>query len=132
MLAQLLCERRAELEADLLQTYGLMLDEAMGGAYPATLVASLVYQMPQDCRWRVSYDKDAAWTLDRQLQAGILNNLRALIWGLSDKDERGPEPEPVGPSWATRRANPMMAMTITELMEQLSRPRRGASDGGRK
>lgn len=112
-----------------MQTYGMSLYEAMGGAYPAPLVASLVRQMPQGCRWRVSYDPDAAWTLEAQLLAGILNNLRGMIWGLSDKDERGPEPEPVGPSWMRDRKPRGMAMTAAELMEKLGKARRAVDDG---
>lgn len=125
-LAQLICERPDELRADLMETYGINLDEAMEGAYTAPFVASLAMQLPQDCRWRVSYDSDAWWTGDRVLAANLVNNLRGLIWGMSDRRRRGPEPKPIGPSWmrGNRKAQ-ALAMTSAELMERLGRPRHG-------
>ena len=104
----------------------MRLDEAMEGRFPAPLVASLAWQLPQDCRWRVSYERDAWWTGDRQLMAALVNSLRGLIWGLSDRDGRGPEPEPIGPSWVTGQRSRGMAMPADELMERLSSRRRGA------
>ena len=54
-----------------MQTYGVCIDHAMDGGYPAPFVAALADQLPQSCRWRVSYDMDAWWDGDRMLQAVI-------------------------------------------------------------
>lgn len=130
LLAQLICERPDELRADLMETYGIVLDEAMEGRYGATFVASLTSQLPSSCRWRVSYDRDSWWDAERMLLASLVNNLRGLIWGMSDRSARGPEPTPVGPSWATGvRQRGGMAMAAGDLMRALSLPRRGAPDG---
>lgn len=121
-----------------METYGICLDEAMDGGYSAPFVASLCMCMPQDCRWRVSYDKDMWWTGDRMLQAALVNALNGLIWGLSDKDKRGPEPKPIGPSWAIDKGRkvPAKAMRRDELLEILARPRvqvgSGVTHGGRR
>ena len=130
LLAQLICERPDELRADLMETYGICMDEAMEGRYTAAFVASLCEQLPPSCRWRVSYEPDAWWDGDRVLMANILNNLRGLIWGMSDKRRRGPEPKPVGPSWMRgQRKMGAVAMGAEELMRVLARPRKGGDDG---
>lgn len=105
----------------------MYLDGAMGGAYPAPFVAALAEQLPQDCRWRRAYDKDAWWTGDRILAANLVNSLNALIYGLSDKKKRGSKPKPIGPSWAMRqggRGLPATVMGRDVLIERLSRPRK--------
>lgn len=130
MLARLVCERRDELAADLMETYHVCLDEAMEGRYGATFVAALADQLPTSCRWRVSYDKDAWWNAERLIAAATLNNLRGLIWGLSKKEDRGPEPEPIGPSWAKQGKAKDVAMDAATLMSRLSRPRKGAKAHG--
>ena len=109
-----------------METYQVCLDEAMEGRYSAAFVASLADQLPTSCRWRVSYDRDAWWDAERLIAAATLNNLRGLIWGLSKEDKRGPEPEPVGPSWAKRGKAKDVAMDAETLMSMLSRPRKGA------
>lgn len=130
LLAQLLCERRDELAADLMETYRVCLDEATEGRYGPSFVASLAAQLPSSCRWRVSYDRDAWWDGERLIAAATLNNLRGLIWGLAKKEDRGPEPEPVGPSWAKPGKAKDVAMGASALMERLSRPRKGATAHG--
>ena len=132
LLAQLICERPDELRADLMETYRISLDEAMDGAYTAPFVASLCDQLPQDCRWRVSYEPDAWWTGDRMLMASVLNALNGLIWGMGDKRKRGPKPKPIGPKWATegrKRGIPAQAMRRDRLLELLARPRTDAGEG---
>lgn len=114
-----------------MQTYGICLDEAMGGRYGAPFVASLAEQLPQDCRWRVSYDKDAWWTADRLLAAALVNNLRGLVWGMADKSSRGPEPRQVGPAWAMgRRVQRCVAMDREALVRELARPRTASARKG--
>lgn len=110
-----------------METYGIRLDEAMGGALPVELVAVLAEQLPQSCRWRVSYDRDAWWNGDRVLQAALVNSLNLLIWGMADKAKRGPAPRRVGPSWMagdSSRTLPAVAMGRDELLAELSKPRR--------
>lgn len=121
-----MCERPDELRADLMSAYGVCLDTAPD-CYPAPFVAALAAQLPQDCRWRVSYDADCAWTLELQLQAALVNSLNGLIWGLADKKRRGPAPKPVGPSSARKprgRSLPAVAMTREQLVEELAKPRK--------
>lgn len=114
-----------------MQTYGVCLDEAMEGRYTAPFVASLALQLPQDCRWRVSYDRDLWWTGDRMLAANLLNQLMGLIWGLSDKGTRGQQPKPVGPSWARgERKSTAVVMTPRQLLAELRKPRRGEENVG--
>lgn len=123
-------ERPDELRADLMEAYGVCLDEAAEGRWGAAFVASLTDQLPTSCRWRVSYERDAWWDADRMLTASVLNNLRGLIWGLSDKERRGPEPEPVGPAWAKGVRRPRaVAMDAGSLMRELAKARGGDGDG---
>lgn len=107
-----------------MEVYGICLDAAMDGAYPAPFVAALAYQLPQDCRWRVSYDKDAWWTGDRLLMASIANALRGLVWGMADRRKRGPMPKQIGPRGTGGRTLGRQPMSVAGLLERLSRPRR--------
>ena len=124
LLAQLICERPDEIRADLMEVYGICLDAAMDGAYSAPFVAALCAQLPQDCRWRVSYDKDAWWTGDRLLMASLVNTLRGLVWGMADKRKRGPAPKQVGPRGTGVRTLGRRVMSAAKLLERLARPRR--------
>ena len=131
LLAQLMCERPDELRADLMEVYGVCLDTA-GAVYPAAFVAALAEQLPQDCRWRVSYDRDAWWTGDRVLAANLVNSLNGLIWGLADGKKRGPAPKPIGPSWfkGSGKALQTKAMPLDALVAELAKPRKeGSFDG---
>ena len=97
----------------------------MAGEHAPVHVAALVSQLPQDARVRVADDPDAEWTLTAVLLASLLNALRGLMWGMSDKRRRGPQPKPVGPSWMTGRRNiAARAMPVDELVAELSKPRR--------
>lgn len=108
-----------------METYGICLDEAMRGRYEAPFVASLAMQLPQDARWRVSYEPDAWWTGDRMLQAALVNALNGLIWGMGDRKKRGARPKPVGPTWAIDRGRSVPATTMSKerLLELLALPR---------
>ena len=110
-----------------METYGICIDHAVDGGYPAPFVAALADQLPQSCRWRVSYDMDAWWDGDRMLQASLVNTLRGLVWGMSDKKKRGPAPKPIGPKWALKGAVktlPAVAMTREQLLAELAKPRK--------
>ena len=122
-----------DLAADLMETYGFCIEEAEGGRYSPGFVAALACKLPQDCRWRVAQDPDAWWTGDRMLAASLLNALNGLIWGMSDKKRRGAPPEPVGPSSVRdkgKRSAAAVAMTVGELLEELSKPRKEVSSDG--
>ena len=99
----------------------------MDGGHAAAHCAALVAQLPAGARLRVSEDADERWTLDASMLAAILNSLNSLIYmfGAKKGDKRPPL---VGPSWMTQRPNvrkvDAMVMTIDELREVLSRPRR--------
>lgn len=121
-------EHEDELRADLQQHYGIDLDHAMDGEHTPMHIAALVENLPQDSRVFVSEDKDMAWKLPDVLLASILNSLNGLIWGMGDARRRGKRPDLIGPTKLTekgRKSLPARAMPITELMEQLERPRRG-------
>lgn len=130
MLVFLACERLDELRADLMQTYGVCLDEAMDGRYTPDFVASLAVQLPEDCRCRVAEDADALWNMDRALQAMLVNQLRLLSWALGEKGKRGPKPKLMGPRWMTEASNEKklaaMPMSRRRLMAELAKPRREA------
>lgn len=94
--------------------------------------AALAAQLPDGCRWRVAEDPDAWWTGERVLMAGLLNNLRQLMWGMADSKKRGAPPKPIGPSWAVKGATRSLAMTAMskeELLSELAKPRKEAADG---
>lgn len=98
----------------------------MAGEHTAHHVAALACNLPEDARVRISYNRDAAWTLTDVLLAAIYNRLNQLVWGMSDKRKRGARPEPVGPSWMTegrKRSLPARVLPIGELMKELSKPR---------
>ena len=121
-----------DLAADLMETYGVCIEDAASGRYSPGFVATLALRLPEGCRWRVAEDPDAWWTGDRMLAAALLNALNGLIWGMSDRKRRGAPPERVGPSWAKgagEKRVDAVAMTVSELLAELSRPREEASDG---
>ncbi len=110
-----------------MESYGLALNAAAMEAYEPEFVAVLAVQLPQDCRWRVSYERDAWWNGDRLLQASLINSLNGLIWALGDKKKRGPRPQPIGPSSMKRgagRSLPARVMSSASLLEELSKPRK--------
>lgn len=124
-----------ELRADLMQHYGVCLDDAMEGRYSPDFVASIVAQMPEDCRWRVAEDQDALWNMDRVLLALLVNQIQGYIWANADKKRRGPRPKPLGPKWLVEADNtrklPAMPMSREMLLAELSKPRTGGDvDGG--
>ena len=124
-----------ELRADLMQHYGVCLDDAMEGRYSPDFVASIVSQMPEDCRWRVAEDQDALWNMDRVLLALLVNQVQGYIWANADKKRRGPRPKPLGPKWLVESDNtrklPAMPMSREMLLAELSKPRTGGDvDGG--
>lgn len=114
------------LRADLQRYYGIDLDKAMAGEHSARHVAALVAYLPSDSNINRARDKDAAWTLEATLLASVLNSLNSLIYGMSDRRKRGNPPEMVGPSYMARkrRTLPARAMDASELMLELSKPRR--------
>lgn len=118
-----------------MQHYGVCLDDAMEGRYSPDFVASIVAQMPEDCRWRVAEDQDALWNMDRVLIALLVNQMQGYIWATSDKKRRGPKPKPIGPKWLVEADNtrklPAMPMSRERLLAELSKPRTGGDvDGG--
>lgn len=132
MLAQLLCDHPDELAADLMEVYGMNLWAAMDSGMEPGFVAALCVQLPPGCRWRVAVDPDAWWTGERILQAALLNDLRSLIWGMSDKKKRGAPPKPIGPSSMAKgneRKLAAVAMGREKLLAELAKPRKGSSDG---
>ena len=133
-LALLLSDYPDELTAYLYETYGLDLYAAMDSGMEPGFVAALAVQLPPGCRWRCAHDPDDWWTGERMLMAGLLNELRGLIWGMADKKKRGAPPKPVGPSKLVDKAGntrklAAVVMTRAELMEALSRPRGEVDDG---
>lgn len=126
MLAAALVDTEDELRADLQQHYGIDLDHAMAGKHTPNHLGALIRFLPSNSNLAQSHNQDASWTRMETIQASLLNNLRGLIWGLSDKKTRGPEPTPLGPSWLTAakvRSLPTRTLPIDELLEQLERPR---------
>ena len=64
---------------------------------------------------------------DRMLQASLVNALRGLVWGMSDKKKRGPAPKPIGPEWALKgvvKTLPAVAMAREQLLAELAKPRK--------
>lgn len=89
-------------------------------------MAALVACLPSDACIRRAANKDAEWTLERQLLAGVYNSLNSLIWGMGDKRKRGPKPTPVGPSWMIGESSRKLearVMTPKQLMAELAKPR---------
>lgn len=120
-------EHPDELRADLQRYYGIDLDHAMAGGHTAGHIASLVVCLPSDAALFRAIDNDAAWTLQGTLLAAIFNNLTGLIYGMSDPRKRGKKPQRIGPSWMVNQGNQKLetrAMSISELMDELSKPRR--------
>lgn len=110
--------------------YGIDLDRAMAGEHSAGHVAALAYHLPNGSILKGAIDPDAGWSRNDILAAMLVNDLNALIYGLSDRKSRGPEPSRVGPSWMTKgnkhtRKMEARAMSVEKLMETLNKPRRG-------
>lgn len=118
--------------ADLYQVYGLDLQSAMAGGMEPPTVAALCAQLPPGSRVWVAEDSDYWWTGERVLLAALLNDLRGLIWGMSDRKKRGAPPKPIGPSSMTRgrsRTLAAVAMSKSDLLAELAKPRKEAADG---
>lgn len=99
----------------------------MAGGHTTRHIAALVVQMPQGCRIMRAEDPDARWSLTDSLLATIANALHGLIWGMGDPKRRGQQPQLIGPSWMTKgrvRSLPAQVMSASELMGELSKPRR--------
>ena len=128
MLATVFSQHESELRADLQHHYGIDLDHAMAGGHTVHHIACLVEHLPQDSCVYIREDADMAWKLPDVLLASILNALNGLIWGMGDPKRRGKRPDLIGPTKLTekgRKSLPARAMPITELMEQLNKPRKG-------
>ena len=116
-----------ELRADLQRVYGIDLDHAMSGEHTAGHIAALAVNLPRDSRIFAAEDPDLRWSLADTILADIRNTLVGLVWGMSDKRHRGKRPTPIGPSWMTKgrqRTLTARVLTINELVEELSKPRR--------
>lgn len=125
LLVRALDEDEGAVRADLQRYYGIDLDDAMDGAHSAGHVAALITHLPSDASLYRARDKDASWTLEASLSALIFNLLQAYIYGMSDKKTRGKPPKQIGPSWMRSEPKaPACAMTVDELMAELSKPRR--------
>lgn len=99
----------------------------MAGRHSAAHIAALTAQLPLHARVNVAQEQDAKWRQPDVLLATLVNQMAMLMWGLSDPKKRGKRPQPIGPSYMTReqmRSLPARVLTIDELMEELSRPRR--------
>lgn len=97
----------------------------MSGEHTPHHIAELVRYVPQDSALRETGNEDAGWNLDRTLLAMILNSLNLLMWGMSDKNKRGAQPEAILPPSMKHKSRRLDAqvMRIDELMEILSRER---------
>ena len=120
------------MRADLQQYYGIDLDRAARlGEHLPTHVADCAAMLPQGSRVLLAINKDTAWSLTDTLLAMNLNFWRELLWVLGRR--KGAEPERIGPSWMRKKQSvrkvDAMAMTVDELLEILSKPRRGANSG---
>ena len=107
--------------------YGIDLDHAHE-SHSAGHVAALAAHFPHgQSALYAAVDPDAGWTRAEILLAAIENNFAYMRWGMASKKDRGPAPKLVGPSWMTQgkmRKLQARTMSIEELMEQLSKPRR--------
>ena len=115
------------MRADLQQTYGINLDDALNGACTVVHLAALVEGLPPDARIRVIANDDAEWTLDRVLLADIRNHLAMILWALGSSKNR-PKPALIGASWMRDNGKQKLeaqVMTIEELMTELAKPRGG-------
>lgn len=121
-LAKALEEDEGAVRADLQRYYGIDLDHAMAGEHSAGHVAALIAHLPSDSAvWR-SKSQDAAWTLEASMLALTYNLLTAVIYAVGGK--KGKLPDQVGPSWMkTEPKAPARAMSIEELLGELSKPR---------
>lgn len=99
----------------------------MVGGHRPRHIAALVAQLPPDCRIACAENADNRWSLTDSLLATIANALHGLIWGMGDPKKRGTAPQLIGPSWMTRgrtHSLPACVMSVGELMDELSKPRR--------
>ena len=91
-------------------------------------MAALAEHVPRgDSALYAAIDPDAGWTRTEILLAAIENNFAYLRWGMASKNGRGPAPKLVGPSWMTKGKTRTLAarvMSVSELMQELSKPRK--------
>lgn len=126
-LAACLNKHETALRADLQQTYGINLDDALNGTCSVVHLAALVEGLPPDARIRVIENDDAAWTLEKILLADIRNHLAMILWALGGGKNR-PKPALIGASWMRSDGTQKLeaqVMTIDELMAELAKPRGG-------
>lgn len=113
-----------QLRADLQRFYGIDLDKAE--EHTAGHIATLVEYLPSDSNViKAELGKDGEWSLNDVLLAEIRNIFALFVYGMGAPGKRGPKPALIGPSWMTdqKRTLEARAMTISDLMEELSKPR---------
>lgn len=89
-------------------------------------MAALCANLPLGSSLLSEYDADASWTRDQALMALLVNHMKALMYSMTPKKDRGPEPQMVGPSYMTegqRRSLEARAMPTDELLRALAKPR---------
>lgn len=103
----------------------------MAGEHSPVQVAACAANLPHGSAVLREIDPDSEWTIGDVLGAMLVNHMRMLAYSLGGA--KGEKPAVVGPSWmrgkADKRQAEAMAMTVDELMEELSRPRRGVDNG---
>ena len=99
----------------------------MRGEHTPHHIAELVRFLPSDSALRASVDIDKGWNLESKLTAMLLNSLNLLIWGMSDKNKRGAQPEKVLPPSMKKKHDKTLAaqtMTVKQLTAILALERR--------
>ena len=103
----------------------------MAGEHSPVQVAACAANLPHGSAVLREIDPDSEWTIGDVLDALLLNHIRMLAYALGGG--KGEKPETIGPSWmrgkAEERKADAMVMTVDQLMEELSRPRKGVENG---
>lgn len=113
-------EYRAQLRADFRQYYGVSFDDALKKS--VVEAADLAVMLPRSSRTFVTINPEYAWEQEHYMLAGILNAVNLILWGQSKDGQKGRnKPKPLMPP---KREEKKEALTIEELNELLSKPRK--------
>lgn len=94
-----------------MRAYGLRLDEQTIRAYGIQFLADLTSGLPAGSVLWMEMDTPAAWTTETYMMATLIDQMNALMYGLSDPKSRGSRPELLPRPGSHPHGEPRQAVT---------------------
>ncbi|MFC0264922.1 hypothetical protein [Alloscardovia macacae] len=94
-----------------MRAYGVRLDEDTIRDYGIRILADLAAGLPAGSILWMEMDTPAAWTVETYMMATLIDQMNALMYGLSDPKSRGSRPEPLPRPGTSPRSEARQAVT---------------------